>query len=147
MTTRTELIDALDRLLDPLDVQDQVAPRDAVAVASTPAPRQVDATVVVSLTRAEAAAGTSRVGRVTVFERCARCGGTGRRRKRQCRRCRGAGVEEVERRLRLQIQPGATSGMKVVIPGAGSTSSRTGHAGDLVVQIQVDQPGSDVGGH
>lgn len=138
MTTRTELIGALDRLLDPLAEQERVAPRDAVGKGSAPAPRQGDPTIVVSLTKAEAAAGTRRVGSFTVFERCARCGGTGRRRKRECRRCKGAGVEEVERRLRLEIRPGTTNGEKVVIPGAGSASPKSEHTGDLVVQIQVD---------
>ena len=138
MTMRTELIDALDRLLDPLEGQHQLPPRGAARAGSAPAPRQGDPTVVVSVTKAEAAAGVLRVGRFTVFERCARCGGTGSRRKRECRRCKGAGVGEVERRLRLQIRPGTTSGERVVIPGAGSVSPRTRHVGDLVVQIQVD---------
>jgi DnaJ-like protein len=140
LTTRTQLIDTLDHLLDPLEEQDQLAPRDEVdeAPPSPPGPSRSDATVVVPLTSAEAAAGTRRDVRFTVLERCARCGGTGRRRKRECRRCKGAGVEEVVRRLRVQIQPGATSGMKLVIPGAGSTSPTTEHVGDLVVQIQVD---------
>jgi DnaJ-class molecular chaperone len=139
MTTRVELIDALERLLEPLQEDGDLDANAFVASdgGSSSATPRGDATVVLSLTSSEAAAGTRRAIRFKVMDRCRRCGGTGRQRKRECRRCRGAGVEEVERRLRLQIQPGVESGMRLVVPGAGSTSPTTDHVGDLVVQMQV----------
>jgi hypothetical protein len=140
MTRRTELIDTLDRLLDPLAEEDPPAPPNVPGevLPSEPSVRNLEARVLVPLSSEEAAAGTRQFVRFTVEERCARCGGTGRRRKGECRRCKGSGVEDVERRLRVQIQPGVKSGTKLVVPEAGSMSPVTERRGDLIVEIRVE---------
>jgi molecular chaperone DnaJ len=139
MTTRTELIDALDRLVAPFEEpgESKTPPQAALSPLGR-GPH--DATVVVSLSNAEARSGTKRVIGIETSEPCSRCDGTGvgGPRKRPCRRCNGIGSEAVERTLRLSIPPDVKHGTELLVRGEGRYGATDEVPGDLYVRVEVN---------
>jgi molecular chaperone DnaJ len=70
---------------------------------------------------------------------CSRCGGEGRIIEKPCPVCGGKGRVRRNRQVKVRIPAGAKDGMKVRIPGRGSTGRRGGPAGDLYVVTRVEE--------
>lgn len=70
---------------------------------------------------------------------CSRCGGEGRIIERPCTVCGGNGRVRKNRQVKVRIPAGAKDGMKVRIPGRGSSGRRGGPAGDLYVVTRVEE--------
>jgi molecular chaperone DnaJ len=70
---------------------------------------------------------------------CSRCGGEGRIIEKPCAVCGGKGRVRKNRQVKVRIPAGAKDGMKVRIPGRGSTGRRGGPAGDLYVVTRVEE--------
>jgi DnaJ-class molecular chaperone len=132
MTTRAELIDALDQLVAPFETAARTTSPRREVHSETPPPRVDEDTVAVTLSRTEALSGARRTVTVTATERCPRCHGTGVLGfMHRCGRCDGSGLAPVERRLRVRIPPRIEHGTVLVVRGEG------GAAGDLFVRVNV----------
>jgi molecular chaperone DnaJ len=70
---------------------------------------------------------------------CSRCGGDGRIIEKPCSVCAGHGRVRKTRQVKVRIPAGARDGMKVRIPGRGSSGRQGGPAGDLYVVTRVEQ--------
>jgi molecular chaperone DnaJ len=70
---------------------------------------------------------------------CSRCGGEGRIIEKPCAVCGGKGRVRKNRQVKVRIPAGAKDGMKVRVPGRGSTGRRGGPAGDLYVVTRVEE--------
>jgi molecular chaperone DnaJ len=70
---------------------------------------------------------------------CSRCGGEGRIIEKPCPVCGSKGRVRRNRQVKVRIPAGAKDGMKVRIPGRGSTGRRGGPAGDLYVVTRVEE--------
>lgn len=135
MTTRVELLDALDRLVTPFERRPAPDPPEPAPPSSR---RLHDATAEITLTPAEAHNGTARPIHLAVTERCARCNGTGfRLGNRRCRSCNGAGRETVEHHLLLHVPPHVKHGTELVVRGESPRTDAGGRPGDLYVRIEV----------
>jgi len=77
---------------------------------------------------------------------CQRCGGAGTIVKNPCTRCSGGGRVEAERRIRVKIPPGVTSGNYITIRGEGNKGLKNGTPGDLIVLIE-EKPDNDFKRH
>lgn len=67
---------------------------------------------------------------------CSRCHGEGSIIKDPCNRCSGDGRVVAERRIKVSIPPGVTSGNYITIRGEGNKGSKNGPPGDLIVLIE-----------
>jgi molecular chaperone DnaJ len=67
---------------------------------------------------------------------CQRCGGEGSVVRNPCNRCGGEGVVTAERRIKVKIPAGVTSGNYLTLRGEGNRGRRGGPAGDLIVLIE-----------
>jgi molecular chaperone DnaJ len=70
---------------------------------------------------------------------CSRCGGEGKIIEKPCSVCGGQGRVRKNRQVKVRIPAGARDGMKVRIPGRGSSGRQGGPAGDLYVVTRVEQ--------
>lgn len=68
---------------------------------------------------------------------CPDCGGSGRLVPKPCRRCAGTGVQPRDRKLRVQIPPGVSTGTRLRMSGEGRQGENRGPAGDLIVELTV----------
>lgn len=142
MTTRAELIDALDQLVAPFETAGRTtSPRRDVHSEITPPsppPRAADDTLAVSLSRSEALGGARRTVTLMRTEVCPRCNGSGELGfMHRCDRCDGTGFAPVERRLRVLIPPRTEDGTMLVVRGEGSRTRPDAAAGDLFVRVNV----------
>ena len=141
------LDDALDRLLDPLDLLGSfgaAGPRTAnkerlPVLAGARASRGADVFVSVTLRAADLRAGARPVVRFTLREPCAECGppGSAQPPRKECEHCGGTGVMEVEHLLGVRIPPGVCDGAELRARGEGNVSSDGGASGDLFVRVHV----------
>ncbi len=78
-------------------------------------------------------------GQVLQRRACDACDGQGRRAQSPCERCDGRGRLVRRRELQVDIPPGIDDGQRIRLAGSGHAGERGGPAGDLYVQVQVEQ--------
>jgi molecular chaperone DnaJ len=80
-------------------------------------------------------------GFFTVERTCPTCSGIGQIIKNPCRVCGGAGREQKEKKLSVNIPAGVETGTRIRLTGEGEAGLRGGPAGDLYIFIEVaDHP-------
>jgi molecular chaperone DnaJ len=80
-------------------------------------------------------------GFFTVERTCPTCSGIGQIIKNPCRVCGGAGREQKEKKLFVNIPAGVETGTRIRLTGEGEAGLRGGPAGDLYIFIEVaDHP-------
>ncbi|KAA3613434.1 MAG: molecular chaperone DnaJ [Planctomycetota bacterium] len=70
---------------------------------------------------------------------CPRCQGEGSLVAKPCSRCRGSGRETREREIRVQIPPGIEDGAQIRLAGEGEPGRQQGPAGDLFVEVNLQE--------
>ena len=80
-----------------------------------------------------------RQGFFTLQTTCPKCKGDGQIIEDPCGTCGGTGVEQVESDLTIKIPAGVDDGQTLRVAGAGEAGSKGGPAGNLYVQIGVQQ--------
>ncbi len=78
-------------------------------------------------------------GQVLQRRACDACDGQGRRVQSPCEQCDGRGRLVRRRELQVDIPPGIDDGQRIRLSGSGHAGERGGPAGDLYVQVQVEQ--------
>ena len=74
-----------------------------------------------------------------VFETtCPTCGGSGYAVKDVCSECHGAGQKKINKKLKVKIEPGTDSNMRIRLRGEGMAGVHGGENGDLYVGIVVE---------
>lgn len=76
-------------------------------------------------------------GFFTIASTCPRCRGTGNVIKEFCPACAGKGTEKKNRKIVLDIEPGAEDGTALRLSGEGNAGRNGGPAGDLIVVVHV----------
>jgi molecular chaperone DnaJ len=72
---------------------------------------------------------------------CNQCNGRGQIIRRPCLQCKGEGHVRTERKLKVNIPPGVSTGTRLRLSGEGQSGTNNGPAGDLYVFIKVkDHP-------
>ena len=70
---------------------------------------------------------------------CPTCEGDGNLITEPCPDCAGSGATQEKVRVNVEIPPGVSSGTRLRLTGRGESAGRTGNAGDLFVEVQVDE--------
>ncbi|NQZ74284.1 MAG: molecular chaperone DnaJ, partial [Dinoroseobacter sp.] len=78
-------------------------------------------------------------GFFTVERTCPTCNGQGQIIKNPCRVCGGAGREETERQLGVNIPSGVETGNRIRLAGEGEAGLRGGPSGDLYIFVDVKE--------
>ncbi len=78
-------------------------------------------------------------GFFTVERTCPTCSGVGQIIKNPCQTCGGAGREQKERSLSVNIPAGVETGTRIRLAGEGEAGLRGGPAGDLYIFIEVTE--------
>lgn len=76
-------------------------------------------------------------GFFTVERTCPTCGGAGQIVKNPCKSCHGAGRQERDRALSVNIPAGVETGTRIRLAGEGEAGMRGGPTGDLYIFIEV----------
>ncbi len=76
-------------------------------------------------------------GSFTQVAECPNCGGTGQMIADPCGSCGGQGVNQVRKKLRINIPPGVDTGTRLRVSGEGNAGLRGGPSGDLYVFLKV----------
>ena len=76
-------------------------------------------------------------GSFTQVAECPGCGGTGQVISNPCNTCGGQGVNQVRKKLRINIPPGVDTGTRLRVSGEGNAGLRGGPSGDLYVFLKV----------
>ena len=79
-----------------------------------------------------------RRGFLTMAQTCPQCGGVGQVVSTPCETCEGRGRVERERSLKITVPAGVDTGMRLRLAGEGEDGLNGGRAGDLYVQIVVE---------
>jgi len=79
----------------------------------------------------------TRRGPVRIIEVCPACGGLGSRYTRSCPTCGGRGTVVRREKVSVTLPPGADDGVRVRIPGKGRPGRHGGPPGDLYLEIRV----------
>ena len=82
---------------------------------------------------------TRRSGFFAVQQACADCRGTGKKVVNPCRKCNGGGRVEGARDLEVRVPAGVDGGMRLRLGGKGEAAPLGGVAGDLYLQIEVEE--------
>jgi molecular chaperone DnaJ len=77
-------------------------------------------------------------GFFTVATTCPKCQGAGRLIKNPCAKCNGRGRTKVSRKIRVNVPAGVDTGTQLRVTGEGEGGYRGGPAGDLYVEIRVE---------
>jgi molecular chaperone DnaJ len=80
-----------------------------------------------------------RQGFFSMARTCGRCSGQGSLLESPCKTCRGAGKLPVERKLKIRVPPGIDDGQRIRVQSEGEPGSLGGPAGDLYVQVRVEE--------
>jgi molecular chaperone DnaJ len=67
---------------------------------------------------------------------CPTCHGEGQTITSKCKSCSGAGVQQGEEVISIQIPPGVGEGMQLTVSGKGNAAERGGIPGDLLIVIE-----------
>ncbi len=78
-------------------------------------------------------------GQVLQRRACGACDGQGQLAESPCEQCDGRGRLVRRRELQVDIPPGIDDGQRIRLSGSGHAGERGGPAGDLYVQVQVEQ--------
>ncbi|MFY0693148.1 MAG: molecular chaperone DnaJ [Paracoccaceae bacterium] len=78
-------------------------------------------------------------GFFTVERTCPTCSGIGQIIKNPCQSCGGAGREQKERSLSVNIPAGVETGTRIRLAGEGEAGMRGGPSGDLYIFIEVNE--------
>jgi molecular chaperone DnaJ len=78
-------------------------------------------------------------GSFTQVSTCPTCNGTGMVIEDKCDACGGKGTNQVAKQLKITIPAGVYDGLRLRIPGEGDAGQRSGPAGDLYVQLTVNE--------
>lgn len=78
-------------------------------------------------------------GFFAVAQTCPSCRGSGQRITNPCGSCRGSGRVEEEKILKVKIPAGVDSGDRIRLSGEGEAGPQGGEAGDLYVEVHVQQ--------
>lgn len=78
-------------------------------------------------------------GFFTIERTCPHCQGKGRIIKKPCKSCGGAGHQQKERTLMVDIPPGVEEGTRIRLSGEGQAGFGGGPNGDLYVFLSVEQ--------
>ncbi|MEM9318699.1 MAG: molecular chaperone DnaJ [Pseudomonadota bacterium] len=78
-------------------------------------------------------------GFFTVERTCPTCSGMGQIVKNPCKVCGGAGRENKEKALNVNIPAGVETGTRIRLSGEGEAGLRSGPSGDLYIFIEVDE--------
>ncbi|MDD5488154.1 MAG: molecular chaperone DnaJ [Candidatus Omnitrophica bacterium] len=76
-------------------------------------------------------------GFISIMSACPGCGGTGKVIKDPCPVCHGKGLEEVTKKIKVDIPAGIDSGMRIRLAGEGEAGTNGGEHGDIYVHITV----------
>ncbi len=76
-------------------------------------------------------------GSFTQVAECPSCNGTGQVISDPCGSCNGKGVDQVRKKLRINIPAGVDSGTRLRVSGEGNAGARGGSPGDLYVFLKV----------
>ncbi len=76
-------------------------------------------------------------GSFTQVAECPNCAGTGQVISDPCGSCGGQGVNQVRKKLRINIPPGVDTGTRLRVSAEGNAGVRGGPAGDLYVFLKV----------
>ena len=75
-------------------------------------------------------------GFMTFVQTCSACGGSGQVVKEKCAECGGAGFDELDESVEVQVPEGIDSGMSLRVAGKGNVL-KSGSRGDLLVRVSV----------
>lgn len=80
-------------------------------------------------------------GFFAIARTCPTCSGQGQtiRPEDRCRSCYGKGVVEKESEIKVQVQPGVDTGMRLKVRGGGEPGANGGPHGDLYLLIRVQE--------
>ena len=78
-------------------------------------------------------------GFFSIQQPCPKCHGQGQTISDPCRKCRGQGRSEQTKTLSVKIPAGVDTGDRIRLSGEGEAGVQGGAAGDLYVQIEVEQ--------
>ena len=78
-------------------------------------------------------------GFFALSEPCYRCGGEGSVIEKPCPSCSGIGRRRSSKQVTVKIPAGARDGMKIRVPGRGSSGKKGGPSGDLFVVTRVEE--------
>jgi len=78
-------------------------------------------------------------GHMVFAKTCPTCGGEGRLKQEECMACRGHGVEPRSETLTVRIPQAVADGARVRIAGKGHAGIRGGAAGDLLIDVTVEE--------
>ncbi len=76
-------------------------------------------------------------GSFTQVAECPNCGGTGQMISDPCNSCGGKGVNQVRKKLRINIPAGVDTGTRLRVSGEGNAGLKGGPSGDLYVFLKV----------
>lgn len=78
------------------------------------------------------------LGQMQTTTTCPVCNGSGESITKKCNTCNGLGTVYGEETLQLDFPPGLQDGMQLSISGKGNAGENGGPAGDLLVQVEVE---------
>lgn len=78
------------------------------------------------------------LGQMQTTTTCPVCNGRGESITKKCATCHGLGTEYGEESIQLDIPAGLQDGMQLSVAGKGNAGENGGPAGDLIVQIEVE---------
>lgn len=79
------------------------------------------------------------LGQMQTTTTCYACNGTGQQITKKCPTCNGLGTVYGEETLHIDIPAGVQDGMQLSMGGKGNAGEQGGPAGDLIIQIEVEQ--------
>lgn len=79
------------------------------------------------------------LGQMQTTTTCYQCNGSGQQVTKKCPTCNGLGVEYGEETISVDIPAGVQDGMQLSMGGKGNAGEQGGPAGDLIIQIEVEQ--------
>lgn len=79
------------------------------------------------------------LGQMQTTATCYQCNGSGQQITKKCGTCNGLGIEYGEETIAVDIPAGVQDGMQLSMSGKGNAGEQGGPAGDLIIQIEVEQ--------